>query len=147
MFSYTTSAQWFQYENNCSPAVLLLNLVCLKTLSPISEKIKATVLSKLSKLSERYKCSECQLKLVSTEIGIERDYYLQQLFRGGTTSTALRDFIFQTFRIIDFISPTIETITKNVYVQSVSEGSLLNPGYISNFITKSQMKNLRPGLS
>ena len=84
---------------------------------------------------------------MSTEIGIERDYYLQQLFRGGTTSTALRDFIFQTFRIIDFISPTIETITKNVYVQSVSEGSLLNPGYISNFITKSQMKNLRPGLS
>ena len=45
--------------------------------------IKATVLSQLSKLSERSKFSECQLKLVATEIGIENDYS-QQLFRGGT---------------------------------------------------------------
>ena len=27
--------QWFRYENNCTPAVPLLNLVCLKTLSPV----------------------------------------------------------------------------------------------------------------
>ena len=84
---------------------------------------------------------------MSTEIGIEHDYYLQQLFRRGTTSTALRDFIFQTFRIIDFISPTKKSITENIYVQSVSERALLNPRYITNFITKSRMKNLRPGLS
>ena len=90
--------------------------------------IKATVLSKLSKLSERSKCSKCQLKVVATEIGIEHDDYLQQLFRGGTPSIALRDFIFQTFSIIDFISPTIKTINKNVYVQSVSERALLNRG-------------------
>ena len=42
-----------------------------------------------------------------TESGIEHDDYLQQLFRGGTESIALRDFIFQTFSIIDFISPTM----------------------------------------
>ena len=49
--------------------------------------IKPTV---LSKLSERFKCSECQLKLVATESGIEQDDYLQQLFHGGTPSIALR---------------------------------------------------------
>ena len=63
--------------------------------------IKATVLSKLSKLSERSKCSECQLKLVAKEIGIKHEDYLQQLFRGGTPSMALRDFIFQTFSILN----------------------------------------------
>ena len=56
---------------------------------------------------------------MTTEIGIEHDDYLQQLFRGGTPSIALRDFIFQTFSIIDFISPTIKTVSKNVYVGSV----------------------------
>ena len=43
-----------------------------------------------------------------------------------------RDFIFQTFSIIDFISPTIKTITKNIYVRSVSERVLLYPGYCTN---------------
>ena len=52
--------------------------------------MKATVLSELSKLSERSKCSECQLKLVATESGIAHDDYLQQLFRGSTPSIALR---------------------------------------------------------
>ena len=49
-----------------------------------------TVLSELSKLNEHPKCSECQLKLVATGNGIEYDDYLQQLFRGGTPSIALR---------------------------------------------------------
>ena len=49
---------------------------------------------------------------MATESGIEHDDYLQQLPRGGTPSMALRDFIFQTFSIIDFISPIIKTITK-----------------------------------
>ena len=106
---------------------------------------KATTLSELSELSERFKCSECQLKLVATETGIEHDD-LQQPFRGGTPSIALCDFIFQTFSIIDIISPTIKTITENVYVQSVSETALLNPGYITNFITENKVKNLPPGL-
>ena len=43
------------------------------------------------------------------------------------------DFIFQTFSIIHFISPTITTITKNAFVWSVSEGVLLNPEYNTNF--------------
>ena len=43
----------------------------------------------LSKRIERYKYSECQLKLVATESGIAHDDYLQQLFRGGTPSIAL----------------------------------------------------------
>ena len=108
--------------------------------------IKATVLSKLSKLGERSKCSECQLKLVAKEIGIEHDDYLQQLFRGGTPSIALRDYIFQTFNIIDIISPTIKSITKNVYVRSVSQRELLNPACITNFITKNGVRNLSTGL-
>ena len=81
-----------------------------------------------------------------TESGIEHDDYLQQLFRGGTESIALRDFIFQTFSIIDFISPTLKTITKNVYIRSVSQTALLNPGYITNFTTKNGIKSLPPVL-
>ena len=50
-----------------------------------------------------------------------------------TPSVALSDFIFKAFSIIDFISSTIKTITKNVYVWSVSERVLLNPGYSTNF--------------
>ena len=82
---------------------------------------------------------------MATEIGMEHDDYLQQLFRGGTPSIALPDFIFQTFSIIDTISP-IKIITKNVYVRSVSERALLNPGYITNFITQNEVKNLPSGL-
>ena len=44
---------------------------------------------------------------MATESRIELDDYLQQLFCGGTPSITLRDFIFETFSIIDFISPTI----------------------------------------
>ena len=73
-----------------------------------------------------------RVKLVATESGIEHDDYLQQLSRGGTPNIALRDFIFQIFSIIDFISSTIKTITKNVYVWSVSE-RVLNPGYSAIF--------------
>ena len=42
------------------------------------------------------------------ESGIEHDDYLQQLFRGGTSSIILRNFIFQTFSIINFILPAIK---------------------------------------
>ena len=57
-----------------------------------------TVLSELSKLSECCKCSKCQHKLVATESGIE-------VLGGLTTpSIASRDFIFQIFSIIDFIT-------------------------------------------
>ena len=54
------------------------------------------------KLSKRSKCSKYQLALLTTESGIEHDY-LQQLSRGGLTtpSFSLREFIFQTFSIID----------------------------------------------
>ena len=45
---------------------------------------------------------------MAIESGIEHDDYLQQLFRGGASSVALRDFIFPTFSIINFISPTIK---------------------------------------
>ena len=45
---------------------------------------------------------------MAIEIGIEHDDYLQQLLRGGTSSIAMRDFIFETLSIINFISPTIK---------------------------------------
>ena len=69
------------------------------------------------------------------ESGIEHDDYLQQQSRGSLTtpSIALRYFIFETFTIIDFISPPTKTITKNVYVRSLSERILLNSGYGTNF--------------
>ena len=72
------------------------------------------VLSVLSKHCKRSKCD-----------------YLQQLSHGGTPSIALRDFILQSFSIIDFISP--KTITKNVCVRNVLGKALLNPGYTANF--------------
>ena len=52
---------------------------------------------------------------------------------GGAPIFAFCDFNFQTFNIIDFISPTIKTITKNIYVRGVSERVLLNPRYSTNF--------------
>ena len=58
-------------------------------MSYIQEIRNATVLSELFKLRERSKCSECQLKLVARESGIEHDDYLQPLFCGGTPSIAL----------------------------------------------------------
>ena len=68
------------------------------------------------------------LKLMAIESGIEYDDYLQQLSLWSTPSMVLRDFIFQTFSIIDFISSTINAITKNMHVESISERVLLNPG-------------------
>ena len=72
---------------------------------------------------------------MATESGIEQDDYLQQLSLGGltTASIALRNFIFQTCSISDFISRTIKTVTKNVYIQSVSDRVLLNPRYSTKF--------------
>ena len=63
---------------------------------------------------------------MATESGIELDNYLQQLFRGGTPSIALRDFIFQTFSIIDFISPTVtgvrtETKRRHRWLEAVDQ--------------------------
>ena len=61
-----------------------------------------------------------------TESGIELDGYLQQLFRGGTPSIALRDFIFQTFSILDFISPIVtgvstETKRRHRWLEAVDQ--------------------------
>ena len=50
-----------------------------------------------------------------------------------TPSILLRDFIFQSFSIINFISPAIKTITKDVCVWSVSEKVLINFGKSTNF--------------
>ena len=90
--------------------VPLLNLVCLKTLSPIQKIIKATVPSQPSKLSKCSKSSKWQVKLKATACGTEPDDYLQQIFRGGKPSIALRDFISQTFSIFEFISPKMSGV-------------------------------------
>ena len=76
-----------------------LNLVCLKTFSYLRNK--GDRLSELSKLSERFKCSECQLKLGATENGIEHDGFQHQLSCGGTPSITFCDFTFQTFSIMN----------------------------------------------
>ena len=60
---------------------------------------------------------------MATESGIELDDYRQQLFRGDTPSIALRDFIFQTFSIIDFISPTITGLIQQKNVDIDDENS------------------------
>ena len=49
------------------------------------------------------------------------------------TQNPIRDFIFQTFSVIDFISPTIKIISKNVYVRSFSEKVFINSRYGTNF--------------
>ena len=85
------------------------------------------------KLSERSKCSKYHLKLATSKSRIDHDDYLQQLSRGGliTPSISLRDFIFRTFSISTL---TIKTITKDVYVRSISERVLPNLGYSTNSI-------------
>ena len=77
------------------------------------------------KLSESDQCFACQLILATTESEIiEHEDYLHQLSRGSLA----------TFSILDFISRSLRTSTKNVYVPSVSERVLLqNSGYITNF--------------
>ena len=90
--------QWFRYEHNwtLTKFSMLENFVSYL-------RNKGAVLIELSKLSEHSKCSKCQLKLVATESGIEHnDYHAVHLSRGGTPNIALRNFISQTFRIIDF---------------------------------------------
>ena len=71
MFVCHTMVQLCHFRNGFDMKVTepLLDLVRLKTLSPIQEIIRATILSELSKLSERSKCSE----LVATESEIEQD--------------------------------------------------------------------------
>ena len=63
---------------------------------------------------------------MATESGIELDDYLQQLFRGGTPSIALCDFVLQTFSIIDFISPIVtgvstETKRRHRWLEAVDQ--------------------------
>ena len=70
---------------------------------------------------------------MASKSGRDHDDYLQQLSHRVTPRITLHVFIFQNFSIIDFISPTINTITKNVYVRSVSERVLLNLGCSTNF--------------
>ena len=61
----------------------------------------------------------------------------------------MRDFVSQTLSIIDFISSTIKTIIKNVYVRSVSERVLLILDIrliLLVLFTKNGVKNLPPGI-
>ena len=68
-FSYTTSAMVLIWTWTLTKFSMVENFVSYL-------RSKGAVLSKISKPREHYKCSECQLKLVATESGMEHDHCL-----------------------------------------------------------------------
>ena len=75
------------------------------------------------KLSKRKICTACKAKMIADETSIKYDKYLRTLSRGGLIcpSPPLRDFVFQSFGTLDYISQIIHNITQNVSVRSVAE--------------------------
>ena len=78
-------------------------------------------------LTKRSKCSQCKENLVARENDIIHDPYLKLLSRGGliTLSPSLRDFVFQSFNILDITSAMLHKETGNKCIRKVSENVLI----------------------
>ena len=74
-------------------------------------------------LSKKNICAACEAKMITDETSIKYDEYLRTLSRGGLIcpSPPLRNFVFQSFGILDYMSQIIHNITQNVPVRSVAE--------------------------
>ena len=75
------------------------------------------------KLSKRRKCEDCSALLKAGENTIKHDEYLKLLSRGGLVcpSPALHNFVCQTFSIIDWLSPYLQSFAETVSVRKVAE--------------------------
>lgn len=75
------------------------------------------------KFSKRKVCAICKVKMIADETIIKSDEYLRTLPRGGLIcpSPPLKDFVFQSFGTLDYISQIIQNITKNVSFRKVTK--------------------------
>ena len=94
-----------------------------------SKEVAVSVVGYVAKtLSSRSDSNQCRGKLIFNNKGNGHDHdkYLRLLSRRGLTvaSLALADFIFQTFSILHYISPTIYEMTKNKNTRKIAENVL-----------------------
>ena len=94
-----------------------------------SKEVAVSIAGYVAKtLSSRSDCNQCKEKLIfsNKDNGHDHDKYLRLLSCGGLTvpSLALTDFIFQTFSILHYISPTIHEVTKNKNIRKITENVL-----------------------
>ena len=97
-------------------------------LSDDSKQVAVTVAGYIAKsLTKRSKCSQCKENLVARGNDIIHDQYLKLLSRGGliTPSPSLRDFVFQSFNILDITSAMLHKETGNKCIRKVSENLLI----------------------
>ena len=93
-------------------------------LSDDSKQVAVTVAGYIANsLTKRSKCSQCKENLVERENDIIHDQYLKLLSRDGliTPSPSLRDFVFQSFNILDITSAMLHKETGNKCIRKVSE--------------------------
>ena len=66
------------------------------------------------KIKKLLKCHVCNNKIISNDNNVKNDEYLKTLSRGGliVPSAAFKDFVCQTFSILELISPIIEQVTE-----------------------------------
>ena len=98
-------------------------------LSEDTKQVAVSVAGYIAKsLAKKSACDECRLKLVAEQRDIDHDDYLILLSRGGliTPSPSLRDFVFQTFSILDFTSPMLHEMTDNKNIRKVTKIILTN---------------------
>ena len=94
-----------------------------------SKQVAVSIAGYIAKtLAKRTACTKCKEKLISDEKDINHDEYLKLLSRGGLTTPnpSLRDFVFQSFSVLDFTSGKIQEVTENINVRKVSESVLIN---------------------
>ena len=79
-------------------------------------------------LSNGKLCAVCKVKMIADETSIKCDECLRKLSRGGLIcpSPPLRDFVFQSFRTVDYISQIIFNLTQNVLVLSNLQTDCIN---------------------
>ena len=115
-----------------------------KEMSPIMTQISEIELSEDSeqvtvyipryvvrKIKKHLKCHVCNNKIISNDNDVENDEYLKTLSWGGliVPFTTFKDFVCQTFSMLELISPIIEQVTENNSVAAVSNTVLMKLEY------------------
>lgn len=135
----TTKDKIDEVCENCIEELELLTTEILETeLNEDSKEVAVVVAGYIAKkLREKQSCEECAGKLIAGQSSIENDNYLKTLSRGGlvTPSSALSEFVCQSFSILDFVSPSVLQFASNKNIRHVSERVLCHFISISpNFV-------------
>ena len=85
------------------------------------------------KIKKHFKCHVCNNKIISNDSDVENDKYLKTLSQGGLIIPCViipfKDFVCQTFSILELVSPIIEQVTENNSVAAVSNIVLMKLEY------------------